>query len=1176
MLLFSYWFNSLAQQPVRTDKVLSNNWRSIATSNDALLDTGLYQIAINDRNWKQVAVPHNWDAYEGYRRLLHGNRHGDAWYRKFFAVQPAEKRKRYFLFFEGVGTYATIYVNGKKAGEHAGGRTSFTIDITLLLKTDGSNNLLAVRAYHPSGITDLPWVCGGCSDDRGFSEGSQPMGIFRPVHLIGTGDIRIEPFGVHAWADIQQHKADLFIATTVKNYSQQQRTIRIEQQVKDAAGKIVANLQTEQSLRPGDSITLPASSLSVKEPVLWSVAHPYLYHIVSVVTENKKLIDQTATVFGFRTISWKTGSHQFLLNGKPVFINGIAEYEHALGQSHAFSNEQIASRIKWLKAAGFNAFRDAHQPHNLLYGQLCNKEGLLWWSQFSAHIWYDAPAFRTHFKQLLREWVLERRNDPALVLWGLQNESKLPADFAKECTELIRQLDPTASSQRLVTTCNGGEGTDWDVPQNWTGTYGGNPDTYAQDIKKQVLIGEYGAWRTIDLHTEGGFLANGPVSEDRMVQLMEKKIRLAESVSDSCAGQFFWLLASHDNPGRIQGGEGQRELDRIGPVNYKGMLTSWEEPTDAFYMFRSNYAPAAQSPMVYIVSHTWPNRWTTPGIQDSLLVYSNCDEVELFNDLNAASLGRQKNQGRGTHFLWNQVLIQYNILYAVGYVNGKVAARDTLVLQQLPAAPHYQQLYANATDITKPATGYHYVYRVNCGGPDYTDIHGNTWLADRALPVPEVTSQPVGSNRTQLSQVSRRTQAVFGSRSWTNEFTGLPAFFASQRRTFSAIKGSRDWPLLQDFRYGRDKLDYEFPVPDGDYLVELYFIEPWLGIGGGMDAAGMRLFDVAINNETVIKDLDIWKEAGINTALKKSVGVSVRSGRLVLSFPRVKAGQAIISAIAISSLQDGIRPAASPSLIGHCIGAWPRHWLDVGNRLFADTNIFFHSLPPNIFGADWLQFSTAHAGKDISFTITEMADVYIGADSSGKSAPWMTGYENTQTVIETGENGTKKYVLYRKRFDRNDTIRLPFAGANQPVIIMPVTALQPAYDLKAITSYRSNVAVITGAATKEPINGKESVVVHSSDKTGIRWPVQTGVADRYSITLKYYSPAAADISATVQLKGPDGNLLQEEQVRFTFTRPGKWNTVGFNTQGMINAGHYTIELLVEKGAGLALNGIDIQ
>ena len=86
-------------------------------------------------------------------------------------------------------------------------------------------------------------------------------------------------------------------------------------------------------------------------------------------------------------------------------------------------------------------------------------------------------------------------------------------------------------------------------------------------------MGEYGAWRTIDLHTEGGFAQNGVLSEDRMTQLMEQKVRLAESVKDSVAGHIFWLLTSHDNPGRVQGGEGLRELDRIGPVNYKGLLT---------------------------------------------------------------------------------------------------------------------------------------------------------------------------------------------------------------------------------------------------------------------------------------------------------------------------------------------------------------------------------------------------------------------------------------------------------------------------------------------------------------------------------------------------------------------------------------------------------------------------
>ena len=108
----------------------------------------------------------------------------------------------------------------------------------------------------------------------------------------------------------------------------------------------------------------------------------------------------------------------------------------------------------------------------------------------------------------------------------------------------------------------------------------------------------------------------------------------------------------------------------------------------------------------------------------------------------------------------------------------------------------------------------------------------------------------------------QRNNGSWGSSSWTSDFKGMPAFFASQRTTNDPIKNTRDWALFQDFRFGRQKLDYEFPVKDGNYLVELYFVEPWLGAGGGMNCTGWRLFDVAVNNKTVIQNLDIWKEAG--------------------------------------------------------------------------------------------------------------------------------------------------------------------------------------------------------------------------------------------------------------------------------------------------------------------------
>lgn len=1145
------WNNEVIAQ--RQDILLNDGWKSIATDRENA-ETKFSNLPSNKMGgWINVSVPHNWDSYEGYRRLLHGNRHGDSWYKQTIRIKQSKTGKRIFLYFEGVGSYASVFLNNKKVGEHAGGRTTFTVDVTDVIRTDGTENELAVRAYHPANIKDLPWVCGGCSDERGFSEGSQPMGIFRPVHLVVTNDLRIEPFGVHAWAKVSSQAIQLSINTTIKNYSGLSKTVHIIHLLKDHSNNTVATLFGSRSeFKAKDSLTIQSNETIATDKIrLWSPADPFLYKIVSLVQVNEKIVDSVITDFGFRTVQWKTPTHQFLINGTPVFINGVAEYEHLLGQSHAFSPEQIISRMKWLKLAGFNAFRDGHQPHNLLYGKLCNQYGILWWTQLSAHVWYDSPEFRNNFKQLLREWVIERRNNPSVVLWGLQNESKIPEDFAAECTELIRQLDPTASSQRLVTTCNGGSGTDWDVPQNWTGTYGGDPITYATDVKKQVLIGEYGAWRTLDLHTEGGFVQNGILSEDRMVQLMEQKIRLAESVKDSSAGQFFWLLTSHDNPGRVQGGEGLRELDRIGPVNYKGLLTPWEEPTDAFYMYRSNYAAKETEPMVYIVSHTWPNRWTRPGIKDSIYVYSNCDEVELFNDINNLSLGKRKRNGIGTHFQWDKVNIQYNLLYAVGYVNGKAVARDTIALNHLPESPSFKNLLNSSNSIIQSASGYEYLYRINCGGPDYVDKNKNKWAAD--IPY---------------------KKGYYGSRSWANEYTGIPDAFASQRRTFSPIKGTTDWKLFQTFRYGKDKLEFEFPLPDGDYRVELYFIEPWLGIGGGMDCTGMRLFDVAINGKTAIKDLDIWKEVGSNSILKKVVQAKVKGGRLIISFPESKSGQAIISAIAIASIKKNIQPASAYALVPLQREApyQLKHWLDIGDRQFSDDNISFRTIPSNLFGSQWLQLKKEKSQAGIWFMISDQVDIFVGVDTT-ESKTLSKDYENTGTQIETDENGSRKYQVYGKRYAKQSQVAIT---AGQIVIIKPVSNMQPAYDLKPVTPYRTNVAILSQGVQKEMFGNRECAVIKTIEKVNIQWPVQTGVADIYSVTMKYFWPGEKEVKGRLQLIGAGNTMMMDIPVQFTFTRDGKWNQFTVNTGNMINAGHYTVKLVTENANGLAISSIEIQ
>ena len=156
---------------------LNDHWESVL-ADGGVMDS--WQDALR-KAWTAVRIPHNWEDYHGYHRVSHGNLHGSAWYRRELDFDPQWRGKRISLLFEGVGSYAEVWVNRHLVGGHKGGRTCFRLDITPFLQE--GRNLLRVRAWHPEKIMDLPWVCGGCFGTPN-TEGSQPLGIFRPVSLL--------------------------------------------------------------------------------------------------------------------------------------------------------------------------------------------------------------------------------------------------------------------------------------------------------------------------------------------------------------------------------------------------------------------------------------------------------------------------------------------------------------------------------------------------------------------------------------------------------------------------------------------------------------------------------------------------------------------------------------------------------------------------------------------------------------------------------------------------------------------------------------------------------------------------------------------------------------------------------------------------------------------------------
>ena len=76
--------------------------------------------------------------------------------------------------------------------------------------------------------------------------------------------------------------------------------------------------------------------------------------------------------------------------------------------------------------------------------------------------------------------------------------------------------------------------------------------------------------------------------------------------------------------------------------------------------------------------------------------------------------------------------------------------------------------------------------------------------------------------------------------------------------------------------------------------------------------------------------------------------------------------------------------------------------------------------------------------------------------------------------------------------------------------------------------------------------------------------------------MKYYYYQQTPVKGRLQLVGAGNTMMLDVEVQFTFTNIGKWNQFTINTGNMINAGNYTVRLIITGAEGLTISGIDIQ
>ena len=131
-----FLFFSLSAAAQRETQTLNDGWKFLKGECPTASES-----TFNDSDWADIHLPHTWntDAYteKDYYR-------GVGWYRRSLTLPKNWQGKQIFLKLEAASKAATLFVNGRNIGEHAGGYTACTFNITPFLSFHSPNNL-AIR-----------------------------------------------------------------------------------------------------------------------------------------------------------------------------------------------------------------------------------------------------------------------------------------------------------------------------------------------------------------------------------------------------------------------------------------------------------------------------------------------------------------------------------------------------------------------------------------------------------------------------------------------------------------------------------------------------------------------------------------------------------------------------------------------------------------------------------------------------------------------------------------------------------------------------------------------------------------------------------------------------------------------------------------------------------------------
>ena len=396
----------------------------------AVLLSGTWQFRYSpDSKWDKIQVPGE-PAMQGYA-IEHDK---PFTYRKSFTVPADYAGKHTILRFDGVYSYARLFVNDTFVREHHGGFTRWDTDITPFVRPGKKNE---IRLEVTDRLDDISYASGYAHHPIG--------GILRDVTLFVLPETCLYDFYAETHLDAAYEDAVLKIGYS----SPVAGGAEVAYTLTDPSGRRYPLAQSRFPLEEGGNM----NELPVKNPLKWDAEHPNLYTQTITLSKDGKEIGRFDCRIGFRDV--KIEKDRMLVNGMPVKLRGACRHDIHPTLGRTTTAELDSLDVILFKRSNMNFVRTSHYPPTERFLEYCDRYGIYVESEtavcfvdtyrqknYAPGKTQDSAEFTPRYLSQCREMVKSFRSHPSILFWSIGNESVYGTNF-QQCWDWVKATDKT-------------------------------------------------------------------------------------------------------------------------------------------------------------------------------------------------------------------------------------------------------------------------------------------------------------------------------------------------------------------------------------------------------------------------------------------------------------------------------------------------------------------------------------------------------------------------------------------------------------------------------------------------------------------------------------------------------------------------------------------------------------